>query len=69
MCRPKDISRFSLLKKLIASCRLDPIIVQSDRSIDYHGPISKRGNSLARKHLFIIINGMIQLSYQHHELE
>lgn len=65
----KDISRFSSPKKLIASCGLDPTIVQSGRSIDYHGPISKRGNRLARKYLFNIINGMIQLSYQHHELE
>lgn len=38
----KDISRFSSPKKLIASCGLDPTIVQSGKSIDYHGPISKR---------------------------
>lgn len=64
----KDISRFSSPKKLIASCGLDPTIVQSGKSIDYHGPISKRGNRLARKYLFNIINGMIQLSFQHQEL-
>lgn len=65
----KDISRFSSPKKLIASCGLDPTIVQSGRSIDYHGPISKRGNRMARKHLFNIINGMIQLCPAHKELE
>lgn len=64
----KDISRFSSPKKLIASCGLDPTIVQSGKSIDYHGPISKRGNRLARKYLFNVINGMIQLSSQHQEL-
>ena len=64
----KDISRFCTPKKLISSCGLDPTIVQSGKSIDYHGPISKRGNRLARKYLFNVINGMIQLSSQHQEL-
>ena len=44
-------------------------MIQSGRSIDYHGPISKRGNRMARKHLFNIINGMIQLCPAHKELE
>ena len=64
-----DINRFENIKQLNAFCGLDPTIIQSGKSINYNGPISKRGNRLARKYLFNIINGMIQLSYQHHELE
>lgn len=47
-----DLTRFENEKKLTAYCGLDPTIVQSGRTIDYHGPISKRGNSHARLHLF-----------------
>lgn len=47
-----DPTRFESEKNLIAYCGLDPTIVQSGRSINYRGPISKRGNKYARKHLF-----------------
>ena len=48
----KDITRFDNIKQINASCGLDPTIVQSGKSINYHGPISKRGNRYARKILF-----------------
>lgn len=48
----KDLKRFSNYKQLIASCGFDPTIIQSGKSINYHGPISKRGNKYARKILF-----------------
>ena len=48
----KDIRRFENHKKLIAYCGFDPTIIQSGKSIHYNGPISKRGNSTARKILF-----------------
>lgn len=51
-CELGDVTRFGNEKKLIAFCGLDPTIVQSGRSINYHGPISKRGNSHARCHLY-----------------
>ncbi len=52
----KDIRRFENHKKLIAFCGLDPTIVQSGKTINYHGPISKRGNATARKMLFYAVN-------------
>lgn len=39
----KDITRFNNIKQINASCGLDPTIIQSGKSINYHGPISKRG--------------------------
>ena len=48
-----DINRFENIKQLNAFCGLDPTIVQSGKSINYNGPISKRGNRNARKILFI----------------
>lgn len=47
-----DITRFEDEKKLIAFCGLDPTIIQSGKSINYHGPISKRGDAHARMHLY-----------------
>ena len=47
-----DLSRLATVKKAIAATGLDPTIVQSGRSIDYHGPISKRGDKYARVALF-----------------
>ena len=47
-----DINRFENIKQLNAFCGLDPTIIQSGKSINYHGPISKRGNRNARKILF-----------------
>lgn len=58
----KDISRFNCVKQLIASCGLDPTIVQSGKSVNYHGPISKRGNRLSRKYLFNVISTIIKIS-------
>ena len=47
-----DITRFDNAKQLIAFCGLDPTIVQSGKTINKHGPISKRGNKYARWVLF-----------------
>ena len=58
----KDITRFNNIKQINASCGLDPIIVQSGKSINYHGPISKRGNRYARKILFNCSRNIITLS-------
>lgn len=58
----KDISRFNNIKQINASCGLDPTIVQSGKSINYHGPISKRGNRYARKILFNCSRNIITLS-------
>lgn len=55
-----DITRFENEKKLIAFCGLDPTIVQSGKSINYHGPISKRGDSHARIHLYQAIMMIIR---------
>ena len=38
-----DITRFDNHKQLIAFCGLDPTIIQSGKSINVHGAISKRG--------------------------
>ena len=58
----KDISRFTNTKQINASCGLDPTIVQSGKSINYHGPISKRGNRYARKVLFNCCRSITTLS-------
>lgn len=58
----KDITRFNNIKQINASCGLDPTIVQSGKSINYHGPISKRGNRYARKILFNCSQNIITLS-------
>lgn len=58
----KDITRFNNIKQINASCGLDPTIVQSGKSINYHGPISKRGNRYARIILFNCSRNIITLS-------
>ncbi len=58
----KDVTRFNNIKQINASCGLDPTIVQSGKSINYHGPISKRGNRYARKILFNCSRNIITLS-------
>ena len=58
----KDVTRFNNIKQINASCGLDPTIVQSGKSINYHGPISKRGNKYARKILFNCSRNIITLS-------
>lgn len=58
----KDITRFNNIKQINASCGLDPTIIQSGKSINYHGPISKRGNRYARKILFNCSRTIITLS-------
>ena len=57
----KDVTRFNNIKQINASCGLDPTIVQSGKSIYYHGPISKRGNRYARKILFNCSRNIITL--------
>ena len=61
----KDVTRFNNVKQINASCGLDPTIVQSGKSINYHGPISKRGNKYARKILFNCSRVIITLSVKH----
>ena len=61
----KDITRFNNVKQINASCGLDPTIVQSGKSINYHGPISKRGNRYARKLLFNCSRNIVTLSAKH----
>ena len=60
-----DINRFENIKQLNAFCGLDPTIIQSGKSINYHGPISKRGNRNARKILFITCCSIIRVSVLH----
>lgn len=60
-----DINRFENIKQLNAFCGLDPTIVQSGKSINYNGPISKRGNRNARKILFITCFSIIRSSVLH----
>lgn len=58
----KDITRFKNVKQINASCGLDPTIAQSGKTINYHGPISKRGNRYARKVLFNCCKTIITVS-------
>lgn len=58
----KDITRFNNIKQINASCGLDPTIIKSGKSINYHGPISKRGNKYARKILFNCSRNIVILS-------
>ena len=58
----KDIRRFDNIKKLTASCGLDPTIVQSGKTINYHGPISKRGNRNARYVLFNTVMSLLMVT-------
>lgn len=58
----KDITRFNNIKQINASCGLDPTIIQSGKTINYNGPISKRGNKYARKVLFNCSKNIITLS-------
>jgi len=60
-----DINRFENIKQLNAFCGLDPTIIQSGKSINYNGPISKRGNRNARKILFITCCSIIRSSVLH----
>lgn len=58
----RDITRFNNIKQINAICGLDPTIVQSGKSINYHGPISKRGNRYARKILFNCSRNIVTIS-------
>ena len=59
-----DITRFDNHKQLIAFCGLDPTIIQSGKSINIHGAISKRGNKYARWILFNISQMVVKLGHQ-----
>ena len=59
-----DITRFDNHKQLIAFCGLDPTIIQSGKSINVHGAISKRGNKYARWILFNISQKVVKLGHQ-----
>ena len=58
----KDIRRFDNIKKLTASCGLDPTIVQSGKTINYHGSISKRGNRNAQYVLFNTVMSLLMVT-------
>ena len=60
-----DITRFDNHKQLIAFCGLDPAIVQSGKSINVHGAISKRGDKYARWILFNIRQMVVRLECQY----
>lgn len=59
-----DITRFDNHKQLIAFCGLDPTIIQSGKSINVHGAISKRGDKYARWILFNISQMVVKLGHQ-----
>ena len=59
-----DITRFDTHKQLIAFCGLDPTIIQSGKSINVHGALSKRGNKYARWILFNISQMVVKLGHQ-----
>ena len=59
-----DITRFDNHRQLIAFCGLDPTIIQSGKSINVHGTISKRGNKYARWILFNISQMVVKLGHQ-----
>ena len=59
-----DITRFDSHKQLIAFCGLDPTIIQSGKSINVHGAISKRGDKYARWILFNISQMVVKLGHQ-----
>ena len=59
-----DITRFDNHRQLIAFCGLDPTIIQSGKSINVHGTISKRGNKYARWILFNISQIVVKLGHQ-----
>lgn len=59
-----DITRFNIHKQLIAFCGLNPIIIQSGKSINVHGTISKRGDKYARWILFNISQMVVKLGHQ-----
>ncbi len=58
----RDITRFDNVKQINAYCGLDPTIIQSGKSVNYHAPISKRGNKYARKILFNCSANIIRCS-------
>ena len=62
-----DITRFVNHKQLIAFCGLDPTIIQSGKSINVHGAISKRGDKYARWILFNISQMVVKLGHQYPE--
>ena len=62
-----DITRFDNHKQLIAFCGLDPTIIQSGKSINVHGAISKRGDKYARWILFNISQMVVKLGHQYPE--
>ncbi len=59
-----DITRFDNHKQLIAFCGLDPTIIQSGKSINVHGSISKRGDKYVRWILFNISQMVVKLGHQ-----
>lgn len=63
----RDINRFDNVKQLNAFCGLDPTIIQSGKSINYHGPISKRGNKTARKVIFVTCCSIIRTTILHNK--
>lgn len=61
-----DITRFESHKELIAFCGLDPTIMQSGKTINVHGTISKRGNKYVRYILFNCSKTMVKLGSKYY---
>ncbi len=54
-----DWTRFKSSKQLIAYCGLDPSILQSGTDDGEHYSITRKGNSLLRSNLYLIVTSMI----------
>jgi transposase len=57
-----DITRFNTWNEFTSFCGIDPVIIQSGKSINYRGSISKTGNKFARTILFNTITTIITAS-------
>lgn len=60
-----DITRFDNHKQLIAFCGLDPAVIQSGKSLNIHGAISKRGSKYARHLMFNISQAMVKQGHNY----
>ena len=59
----RDINRFSNVKQLNAYCGLDPTIIQSGKSINYHGPISKEETKQQGKSYLYLVVVLLELQF------
>lgn len=59
-----DWRRFKSSKQLIAYCGLDPSILQSGTDDGEHYSITRKGNSIIRSNLYLIVQSMIGRKYE-----